>query len=157
MNLISCAPNPVLRRVAPWIIIAWLTWFGVLYAGSIVFLGAFYGALVVAVVFLCSCTALVGVLWWKHAGVADEVWDDGNVLIVRKRDRDAYIPIGDVLDVDHVYWDTSGHMRIKLAKPCEFGSVIRFAMAGTNDGVDLPPEVAALKLRIDAGRKKANP
>ncbi len=73
--------------------------------------------------------AAFGVLiWWINTdGIADEVFDLGDHLLVRQNDAEARVPLADIVNVNFKVIPRPARITLTLDKPCELGSEIVFA------------------------------
>lgn len=64
---------------------------------------------------------------WLVFPLLDEVWIDGDDLIVRNRGEEERFPITNIIDVEGSYFMSPEHIGIILEPPSRFGKWIRFA------------------------------
>jgi hypothetical protein len=59
--------------------------------------------------------------------LADAVYDCGDHLLVRKGNREARIPLGDVMNVNSTTMSNPSRVTLRLVRPCPLGSIIVFS------------------------------
>lgn len=59
-------------------------------------------------------------------GLADEVFDEGDALLVRNNKRDVRIPLSNIAAVRYASWLNPGKVTVALKEPCAFGAQIAF-------------------------------
>jgi hypothetical protein len=64
--------------------------------------------------------------WWLVWRLVDEVWIDGDDIVVRNGRQNDRFPIANIVDVDGSYLQSPEHIGLWLNQPCRFGKVIRF-------------------------------
>jgi hypothetical protein len=65
-------------------------------------------------------------MWWLIFPLVDEVWIDGDELIVRHRGEGDRFPIANIVDVDASYMSNPESIGLWLKPSCRFGKTIRF-------------------------------
>jgi len=107
---------------------------------------------------LIPAIMLVGVLsgWWiAYAGLADEVWDHGKELVVRRGDTTVHIPLTDMGKVSYSTISKDPCVTIKLNKPGVLGDKISFVAMSTLFASDKAMIAESLIYRIaEAGKNK---
>jgi hypothetical protein len=78
-------------------------------------------------------------------GLADEVIDDGDALIVRRSGKEARFAVAEIMSVDYARWVRGAKATLWLSKPGIFGQTIRFCPS--SDGVQY---IAQLRDKISA-------
>ena len=89
--------------------------------------------------------------------LVDEVWDDGNHLIVRNGKQEERIPLSTIMNVNYMRANPP-RITLTLRKPCHFGNEITFSPVTRNmwfKPFSKNPIVQELIERIDAARQKA--
>jgi hypothetical protein len=104
----------------------------------------FYGFLAFMVVLLCIHGAVtkaplllavpcaMGVMAYSFVSttlrdLADEVYDCGDFLLVRKRGEEDNVPLSNIMNVKFVFWKTLPRIILALDAPGKFGTEIVFA------------------------------
>jgi hypothetical protein len=82
------------------------------------------------------------ITWLQTSGLADEVLDAGDYLIVRIGPQAARVPIADIESVSESIFLYPGRVTVRLVRPCPFGRVITFMTA-----VDLSYLIPLVKSR----------
>jgi hypothetical protein len=62
----------------------------------------------------------------RFVGLADEVWDDGDELLVRNRGMETRIAISNIRKLKYGGFGNSHFVVLTLREPCRFGDRIRF-------------------------------
>ncbi|HET6324408.1 MAG TPA: hypothetical protein VFG04_06885 [Planctomycetaceae bacterium] len=65
-------------------------------------------------------------MWWLVFPLVDEVWIDGDGLIVRNRGEEDRFPIAHIIDVDGSFMTSPESIGLWLKPKCRFGRTIRF-------------------------------
>jgi len=66
-------------------------------------------------------------MWWINTnGLADEVFDLGDHLLVRQNNEEARVPLADIVNVNFNVLPRPGRITLTLDKPCKLGSEIVF-------------------------------
>ena len=89
-----------------------------------------------------------GVARLYMSGLADEVWDAGDHLIVRFGSKSARVAIGDIESVTESTFTHRSRITLRLWRPGPFGSVIAF-VAMRDHLTDLIPLVKSLMERVE--------
>ncbi|HZO47061.1 MAG TPA: hypothetical protein VFB68_14295 [Xanthobacteraceae bacterium] len=84
--------------------------------------------------------------------LADQVFDDGDTLLVRKDDQDERISLADITAVRHGSFFVPLRVTLSLRKPSRFGSEIAFLPASGALPFVRAPAFRNLMTRIDAKR-----
>jgi hypothetical protein len=93
-----------------------------------------------------------GVARLYMSGLADEVWDAGDHLIVRFGSKSARVPIGDIESVTESTFTHRSRITVRLWRPGPFGSV--FAFVATRDVLtDLIPLTKSLMERVERAQR----
>jgi hypothetical protein len=96
-----------------------------------------------------------GVVWRYMSGLADEVWDAGDHLIVRVGSTSARVPISDIESVIESTFTHRGRITLRLWRPGPFGSVIAF-IAMRDVQTDQIPLVKSLMERVERLQRTAS-
>ncbi len=80
-------------------------------------------------VLIPGIAAVFGIVMMLYFGcpTVDEVWIDGDDLVVRNRGDEDRFPIAHIIDVEGSYMMSPEHIGIILQPPSRFGKKIRFA------------------------------
>jgi hypothetical protein len=78
-------------------------------------------------------------LRWLVFRLMDEVWIDGDDLIVRNRGEEARVPIASITNVSGSFLVNPEHVRLTLSPPSIFGGTIRFMPPMRFLRLGLPP------------------
>ena len=104
-------------------------WFGFL--AVFVAIGIFGGALEMPLLFLFFplLMALIGFILMKKFvwDLADEVYDDGEFLLVRNRSEEDRIALSNVMNVNATTYMNPSRITLRLVTPCKFGTEISFS------------------------------
>jgi hypothetical protein len=75
-----------------------------------------------------SCMLVFGILLFRKLlwGLADEVQDGGDYLLVRKGAIEKRIPLADILNVSTSQFTNPRRVTLRLRSPCEWGDEIAF-------------------------------
>jgi hypothetical protein len=85
----------------------------------------------------------------KSAELVDEVYDDGDALVVRNDDDKVRIAFSDIKNVE--WWRYgSVHIRVTLQKPCILGDRVVFLATG---GFRPKPDIEDLIQRVNASHR----
>jgi hypothetical protein len=99
--------------------------------------------------------AVVGYLVMKHLvfDLVDEVWDAGQVLIVRNGGREDRVDLRDVVNVSYTIATNPRRVTLTLRRPSGFGPEISFVPPATWNPFARSPIVAELIERVDEARR----
>ncbi len=86
--------------------------------------------------------------------LVDEVWDDGDALIVRNGAREERIALADIKNVSYSVLTNPPRVTLSLRQPSNFGSQVTFCALLRLIPFSTNPIVDELIERIDAGRKR---
>ena len=129
MTRLSSRSTWLSKRVFP------IVWFGFVAVFFVISLsGALYRGDVPA--FVLFVPILMGVLGWVVMkqlifGLADEVWDAGSELVVRKQGREARIRFADIVNVSYSVATNPQRVTLRLRQSGPFGKEITFAAPTT--------------------------
>jgi hypothetical protein len=105
-------------------------WFGLIgVVGTMMAVKAADGRVPGKVLLILLALAVFGyvMLRWLVFPLMDEVWIDGDDLVVRNHGQDDRFPITNIIDVEGSYVMRPEHVGIILQSPSRFGKGIRFA------------------------------
>ncbi len=153
MKLISCPTTTFHKRVLPVLCAAVFALLGAVTVAAYLVQRDIRAAAIGGVSSLGVTAVVFVALWLRRYDVADEIWEDGDVLIVRSGSREVHIPMTNVIGLEYTRFQNPTRMTLTLREPCEFGSEIIFLPLRHKDHVSMPEEIAFLKARIDGGRR----
>jgi|RhiMethySRZTD1v2_1073278.scaffolds.fasta_scaffold00507_32 hypothetical protein len=116
-------PPPSRRFAGAAIGVVALVFTGIWFVGVVNGRGRSFGEVVV---FLLFGACAYGLNWLYTSGLADEVWDAGDHLIVRFGSTSTRVPIADIESVTESTFTHRGRITLKLWRPAPFGSVVAF-------------------------------
>ncbi len=151
MKLISSRQTWFLKNVFP------VLYFGILAAVGFAVLTDRHpkpGGRVVAWTVL-PAVALLGLLLyrWIIVPLADEVWDAGSELIVKKGGSEAHVPLSQIVNVSYERFTNPPLATLKLREPSVLGDSIVFAPPVRFFRFARNPVVEDLIRRVDAARR----
>lgn len=85
--------------------------------------------------------------------LADEVWDGGDLLVVRQRANQVIVPLASCRNVSYSPWISPQRLTLTLREPSELGSEIAFMPPQRLLPFGTPEVVRDLIERIDAARR----
>lgn len=153
MVKISSSWTFFLKRVFP------VIWFGFLAVFAVGMLTAMLAknqlepiALVAPVIM-----AVIGFLVMKLLvfDLVDEVWDDGDALIVRNRGIEETVLLKDIINLSYSGYTNPPRATLLLREPSAFGTEITFAAPSSFIPFSRPPMIWDLIHRIDEERGKS--
>jgi hypothetical protein len=86
--------------------------------------------------------------------LADEVWDDGDSLLVKNGGQEQRIPLGDIKNVSYSPYMNPPRVTLLLRRPTVFGDQITFSAPIRIVPFSTNPIIDDLIERIDAARQK---
>jgi hypothetical protein len=86
--------------------------------------------------------------------LVDEVWDDGNSLIVKNRGQEQRIALGDIKNVSYSPFMNPPRVTLSLRRPTVFGDQITFSAPLRFVPFARSPAIDDLINRIDAARQQ---
>jgi hypothetical protein len=86
--------------------------------------------------------------------LVDEVWDDGDSLIVRNAGREERIPLTEIRNVSYSVLVNPPRVTLSLRQPTNFGSEVTFCAPLQLVPFSTSPIINKLIDRIDAKRKR---
>ena len=113
------------------------------------------------VVFGGFIAGLIYLNYMRERGLAEEVFDDGDSLLVRFRGEEERIPFWNIKDADAYNVRGNPGVSLKLVRPCKFGSAVSFVPTTTRvsrwtlDPFWMDPIVDDLLARSEKARANA--
>lgn len=86
--------------------------------------------------------------------LVDEVWDDGDTLIIRNRNQEERVALWEISNVSYSIFVNPPRVTILLRRPSIFGKEISFSPPATFWPFSRSPIVVELIERIDAKRRR---
>jgi len=86
--------------------------------------------------------------------LADEVWDAGDMLIVRNRDREDRILLSDIMNVSASQYTNPPRITLMLRMPSVFGDDIAFSPPVSLNPFASRPMIDDLIRRVDDARRR---
>jgi hypothetical protein len=86
--------------------------------------------------------------------LADEVWDDGNGLVVKKGGQEERIALGDIKNVNYSTMSSPPRVVLSLRRPSVFGDQVAFCAPIRFVPFATSPIIDDLIERIDVARRK---
>jgi len=83
----------------------------------------------------------------------DEVWDAGDVLVVRNGGEEDRVPLTNVINVSHATFTNPPRITLTLRHPCRFGKEITFSPLLRLNPFGKDPIAAELIERVEASRR----
>lgn len=80
--------------------------------------------------------------------LVDEVWDDGDSLVVRNKGREARIDLLNIINISHTFFTNPPSVSLTLRARCEFGQIVKFSPPRELLGFGECPVVTELVQRI---------
>ncbi len=94
------------------------------------------------------------VMRWLILGLADEVWDDGDALVVRDRGREERIPLAEIANVDYAGYCNPPRVTLHLRRPSALGGKVAFIPRLRLLPFRMPLEIRELMARVDAAGQR---
>ncbi len=88
------------------------------------------------------------------AGLVDEVWDDGDALIVRNKGEEDRIRLSDIINVSYAPVGNPPRVTLRLRAPSRFGDSVSFAAPANVVPFTESPLIEQLITRVDAARQQ---
>jgi hypothetical protein len=87
--------------------------------------------------------------------LVDEVWDDGDALVIKNKKKEERIPLKDILKVSHSIMTNPPRITLKLRQSCSFGEEITFCPEHSYFRLPLlsSPIASELRERIDEKKR----
>jgi hypothetical protein len=86
--------------------------------------------------------------------LVDEVWDDGDALVVKNGGQEQRIPLGDIKNVSYSPYMNPPRVTLSLRRPTVFGDQITFGAPLRIVPFSTSPAINDLIDRIDVARQK---
>lgn len=135
-----------------------IVWFGFVAVFFVISLsGALYrGDVPAFVLFIPILMAVLGYFVMKQLifGLADEVWDAGEELVVKKHGREARIPLTDIVNVSYSVATNPQRVTLRLRQSGPFGKEITFAAPAVWIPFAKSPVIEDLITRVDEARSQ---
>ena len=93
------------------------------------------------------------IMRWLVLDLADEVWDDGDALIVKNRGREVRILLADIMNLGYSGFQNPPRVTLYLRQPTELGREIAFIPPLWLFNFRMPTEIRELMLRVDEARR----
>ncbi|MGH8397021.1 MAG: hypothetical protein ACRETA_02095 [Gammaproteobacteria bacterium] len=132
MQRISSRTTHFQKRVFPAIWFTIIAFVVVVVMIAIVVNHRFQPLLFAVFLLFALCMAIFGHLIMKKlaANLMDEVWDDGNALVVRNRGVEARIQLSTIMDIEPQAYSHPPRVTLTLREPSAFGTKIAFCPIG---------------------------
>jgi hypothetical protein len=155
MRRISSRMTFYYKRILP------LIWFGfpVLFVAIPLYRGALAGAMppLMFIVMPIVVMAFFYFIWKKSFfDLVDEVWDDGDALVIKNRGRDERIALNEIKNVNYGSFSSPQRVTLSLRRPTVFGEEIIFSAPVHLWPFSPNPVVKELINRIDLARRRTN-
>lgn len=151
MKLISSRQTWFLKKMFP------VLYFGILAGAGFAVLADRHpkpGGRAVAWIVLPAVALLGVVLYrWLIVPLADEVWDAGSELIVKKGGSEARVPLAQIANVSYERFTNPPLVTLRLREPSALGDSIVFAPPVRFFRFARNPLVEDLIVRVDAARR----
>lgn len=151
MRRISSRTTFFNKRVFP------VIWFGIV---AFVFLAPLLGTKTksgspAGFLFVPILLAVFGYIMMKKFifDLADEVFDDGNSLVVRFGSEEESIPLAEIINISYTYLSNPSRVTLTLRTPGRFGKEVSFSPPQRFIPFGKSPVVADLIERTDAARR----
>jgi hypothetical protein len=86
--------------------------------------------------------------------LVDELWDDGDALVVKNKGREERIALKNIINVSHSSFTNPPRITLTLREPCAFGRDITFSPPTKLLPFARHPIASELIERIDATRRR---
>jgi hypothetical protein len=132
-------------------------WFGflIVFFGMAVFATA-HSAPPVPILIVPPIMAVIGFVIMKKFvfDLVDEVWEDGDSLIVKNRGQEQRIALSDIKNVSYSPYMNPPRVTLSVRRPTVFGEQITFAAPARFIPFATSPLINDLIERVDAARQK---
>jgi hypothetical protein len=152
MRLISSSGTFFYKRVFPAI---WFGFIGLFFFGGLVGAirdGGGFGFLLFPLGMAAFGFVIMRFFVWN---LVDEVWDDGESLVVKNKGREARIDLLNIININHSSFTNPPSVSLTLRAPCEFGRIVKFSPPRKFLGFSEHPVVTELVQRLDRKRQIA--
>ncbi len=152
MRLLSSSGTFFYKRIFPAI---WFGFIGMFFFGALIGCikeGDGFGFLLFPLGMAAFGFVIMKVFVWD---LVDEVWDDGDSLVVKNGGFEARIDLLNIININHSSFTNPPSVTLTLRTPCELGEVVKFSPPKRFLGFRAHPLVAELIQRIDQKRQSA--
>ena len=152
MRQISSSGTVFYKRGFPAI---WFGFIGLFFFGGLVGAlkdGSGFGFLLLPLGMAAVGFIIMKIFVWD---LVDEVWDDGDSLVVKNKGREARIDLRNIININHTTFTNPPSVSLTLRAPCEFGRIVKFSPPRRFLGFSEHPVVTELVQRIDHKRQIA--
>ncbi|MBI5044067.1 MAG: hypothetical protein HZC10_09640 [Nitrospirae bacterium] len=113
------------------------------------------GELQMALLLIPTAMAVFGYFLMKKLvfDLMDEVWDDGDMLIVKNKNKEDRIPLSEIMNISYSYFTNPPRVTLTLRHPCCFGTEVTFSAPISFIPFGKSPIIDELILRVDAKRR----
>jgi hypothetical protein len=152
MRRISSRTTFFNKRIFPAIWIGFL----ILMAGLPFVFGQNRSAPPLSFVVMPAIMAVVGIFIMRKLvfDLVDEVWDDGDALLVKNRSEEERIPLSDIKNVSYSPYMNPPRVTLSLRQPSRFGEQVTFAAPIRLVPFATSPVINELIERVDAARQR---
>jgi hypothetical protein len=152
MRRISSRTTFFNKRIFPVIWIGFL----ILMAGLPFVFGQNRSAAPLSFVVMPAIMAVVGIFIMRKLvfDLVDEVWDDGDALLVKNRGEEERILLSDVKNVSYSPYMNPPRVTLSLRRPSRFGEQVTFAAPIRLMPFATSPVINELIERVDAARQR---
>lgn len=84
----------------------------------------------------------------------DEVWDEGETLVLRNGGQEDRIPLTNIINVSHATFTNPPRIMLSLRHPCRFGTEVTFSPLARLNPFSKDPIAAELIERVEAARQQ---
>jgi hypothetical protein len=84
----------------------------------------------------------------------DEVWDEGEALLLRNDGQEDRIPLTNIINVSHATFTNPPRITLTLRHPCRFGKDVTFSPLARLNPFSKDPIAVELIERVDAARQR---
>jgi hypothetical protein len=86
--------------------------------------------------------------------LVDEVWDEGDALVIRNSGLEERIQIANIINVSHTTFTNPPRITLTLHHPCRFGKDVAFSPLARLNPFSRHPIATELIDRVDAARQR---
>ena len=152
MHLISSSFTFFHKRIFPVIWFGFISIFLFGLSAGVINDGKGYGILLIPLGMTVFGFFIMKKFVWN---LVDEVWDDGDSLIVKNKRREARIELLNIININHTKFTNPESITLTLRTPCEFGKIVKFSPPIRMFQFSEHPLVTELIERIDQKRQNA--
>jgi hypothetical protein len=84
----------------------------------------------------------------------DEVWDEGEALLLRNDGQEDRIPLTNIINVSQATFTNPPRITLTLRHPCRFGKDVTFSPSARLNPFSKDPIAVELIDRVDAARQR---